>query len=62
NMLDFRNDPVELFRKGYEQFGEIFSLALDNKPGVVLIGPEYSRPFLEETDIIFSVREAYPFF
>ena len=62
HMLDFRDDPVELFRKGYEQHGEVFSVKLANKPGVVLIGPEYSRLFLEETDNIFSIREAYPFF
>ena len=62
NMLSFRKDPVELFRQGYEQHGPVFSVSIANKPGVVLIGPEYSRFFLEETDNLFSIREAYPFF
>ncbi len=62
NMLSFRKDPVELFRQGYEQFGPIFSVSIAGKPGVALIGLEYSRLFLEETDTLFSIREAYPFF
>jgi hypothetical protein len=35
HMLDFRNDPVELFCKGYEQNDEIISVSVASKPGAV---------------------------
>jgi hypothetical protein len=60
-MLDFRNDPVELFRKGMAIWRDVRSKP-GNKPGVVLFGPEYRRLFLEATDHIFSIRETQTFF
>ncbi len=61
NALAFQNDPVALFRRGYETLGPIFSIRLAVKPAVVLIGPEYNRFFFEQTDHILSMQEAYRF-
>ncbi|MDF5756244.1 cytochrome P450 [Spongiactinospora sp. TRM90649] len=62
NALQFMRDPVALLRQGAEEHGRVFSVRLGNKPAVVLLGPEHTRFFFEETDKLLSIREAYPFF
>jgi sterol 14alpha-demethylase len=61
NALEFRRDPIGLFQRGYEKLGSIFTIHLGRKPAVVLIGPENSRFFFEQTDKILSMREVYKF-
>jgi sterol 14alpha-demethylase len=60
--LEFWRDPVSLFRRGYEQFGQCFSLRLGPKRAAVLIGPESHRFFFSETDNLLTVQEIYKFF
>ena len=60
--VPFLKDPLALLRRGREAHGNIFSLRLGTKRAVVLLGPEYSRFFFEQTDKLLSIREAYPFF
>jgi sterol 14-demethylase len=60
--LIFARDPVALLQRGLAEHGRIFSIRLAGRPGVVLLGPENSRFFFEETDKLLSIREAYPFF
>ena len=52
----FRRDPVELFRRGYEQLGPIFTIRLGPKPAAVILGPEANEFFFSETDRLLSMR------
>jgi sterol 14-demethylase len=54
-------DPVGLLRRGYETLGPVFRIQLAGKPAAVLIGPENSKFFFEETDRTLSMREVYRF-
>lgn len=62
NALDFRRDPVKLFRRGYETFGPIFSIRLGPKRAAVILGPENHRFFFTETDHALSMSEVYKVF
>jgi sterol 14-demethylase len=62
NSLDFRRDPVKLFRKGYEAFGPVFSIKLGPKRAAVILGPENHRFFFSETDRALSMSEVYRVF
>ncbi len=59
--LDFRRDPLALFRRGYEQHGAVFGMKLAFQPAVVLVGPEKLRFFFEATDDALSMNEVYQF-
>lgn len=59
--LDAARDPLELFRRGYEEFGPIFAVQLGPRPGAVLVGPRYHRFFFREVDRLLSVPEVYQF-
>lgn len=59
--LAFLRDPIGLLERGYGERGDIFSLRLGNRTGVVLIGPEHARFFFAETDKTLSIRKAYTF-
>ncbi|HEX2028066.1 MAG TPA: cytochrome P450 [Nitriliruptorales bacterium] len=61
NILDFRRDHVEVFRRGYEQHGRIFGIRLGPQRGVVLIGPEHHEFFFRQVDDRLSVPEVYRF-
>lgn len=61
NLLQYRRDHVEVFQKGYETLGPIFSIQLGPQRAVVLIGPENNRFFFSQVDKILSVPEIYKF-
>jgi sterol 14-demethylase len=61
NLLDYRRDNVDLFWRGFNGFGTIFSLRLGPKRAVVLIGPEHHKFFFSQVDKILSVPEMYGF-
>lgn len=61
NALDFYRDPIQVFRRGYETLGPVFSIRLGPKRAAVLVGPENNRLFFTQTDQIFSMREVYKF-
>ncbi len=61
NALEFRNDPLKLFRRGYDQYGPVFGIKLAMQSAVVLIGPEKNRLFFESTDDALSMSEIYQF-
>lgn len=61
NILDFRRDHLEVFRRGYEQHGPIFGIRLGSQRGVVLIGPKHHEFFFREVDDRLSVPEVYRF-
>jgi sterol 14-demethylase len=61
NALEFRSDPQDLFMRGYREHGSIFTIHLGPKPAAVVIGPEYNRFVLEQTDKKFTMQEGYSF-
>src|SRR5437763_1626845 len=61
NFLDYRADHVEVFWRGYETLGRIFSLRLGPQRAVILIGPELHRFFFTEVDHALSMPEIYRF-
>jgi sterol 14-demethylase len=50
NAPDFRRDPIALLRRGYEQFGPVFSIRLGARRAAVVVGPAYQRVMWEEAD------------
>jgi sterol 14-demethylase len=61
HVLQFLRDPIGLLERSYKEQGEIFSLRLGNKLGVVMIGPEHNRFFFNQPESLLSIKAAYPF-
>jgi sterol 14alpha-demethylase len=61
HLAEFYRSPEELFRRGYEEHGGMFTFAMPGRRAVVLLGPEHGRFFFAETDRTLSIRPAYPF-
>lgn len=61
HIFEFRKDRQQLFKRGYESLGAIFSIRLLNKPAAVLIDPDYHQQFFAETDKKLSSAKAYTF-
>jgi sterol 14alpha-demethylase len=61
NALDFRRDPIDVVRRGYERFGRVFSIRLGPKPIAVILGPANNKFFFTQTDTMLSMREVYKF-
>src|SRR6476659_5840200 len=61
NALEFRKDPIKLFRRGYQELGRVFSIRLGPKPAAVILGPDNHRFFFTETGNILSMPEVYKF-
>ena len=63
NALDFRRNPVDLLRRGYETFGSVFSIRLGPKRAAVILGPESHQFFFTGTDTnLLSMSEVYKAF
>lgn len=61
NLLDYQKHHVELFQRGYERYGPIFTVRFGPQKSVVLVGPEYHRFFFTEVDKTLSMEEVYQF-
>ena len=61
NALDFRRDPLGLFRRGHAKIGPVFGIKLAFQPAAVLVGAERIRHFFEKTDASLSMSEVYQF-
>ncbi|MGD8552886.1 MAG: cytochrome P450 [Anaerolineales bacterium] len=61
NALEFRRDANNLFNRGYQQHGSIFTIHLGPRPAAVVVGPEHNRFVLEQTDKKFTMQEGYRF-
>ena len=59
--LEFHRDRGNLFQRGYEAHGNIFSIKLTTKSAVVLVGPEFSTLFFKETDKALDMAKPYGF-
>lgn len=48
--LQFNKDRVKLFKRGYQEHGNVFGIKLGTQKAAVLIGPEYGELLFKETD------------
>lgn len=59
--LAMMRDRNQLFQRGYETHGEIFTIKLGPQPAVVLGNKAYNRVFYTETDKALNISEVYEF-
>lgn len=59
--LEFRKERTDLFRRGYEEHGKVFTIKLGPKPAAVLVGPEFATLFFKETDKKLNMAKPYGF-
>ncbi|MDA0243201.1 MAG: cytochrome P450 [Chloroflexi bacterium] len=59
--LSFRNGRDQLLQRSYDTCGPVFALKLATQNVAVLVGPEYSKIFFQETDRSLSMVEPYQF-
>jgi sterol 14-demethylase len=59
--LEFARDRDALFRRGYQEHGDVFSFHLMGKPFAVVTGATHNKLFYGETDKALNMDEAYSF-
>jgi sterol 14alpha-demethylase len=58
--LEMRRNPVELFQRGRDLYGDIFSLQLPGSPlSVMMSGPKAHQKFFRMSDKDMDMREVY---
>lgn len=58
---EFYRDQAGLFRRGYEQHGEVFAIKLMSQPVAILVGPEQHDFFFTHTDKELDMEKPYGF-
>lgn len=61
NLMEYQKHHVNLFHRGYQKYGPIFTVSFGPQKSVVLVGPEYHRFFFSEVDKKLSMTEVYKF-
>lgn len=61
NLLEYRREHVEVFRRGHRALGPVFSLRLGPQRAAVMVGPEHHRFFFTQADRALSLPEVYRF-
>jgi sterol 14-demethylase len=61
HVLEFLRDPIALLQRGHSEHGDLFSLRLGNRDGVVMVGPEHQRFFYTQPESVLSIKSAYPY-
>jgi sterol 14-demethylase len=61
HLVDMLRDRTDLFRRGYAEHGDVFSLKLGPKYAAVITGAECNRVFYTETDKTLNVNDGYTF-
>lgn len=59
--LQMMNNREKLFRRGFEELGDIFSIQLGNQNAVVLGNKAYNRSFYNQTDKELNISDVYDF-
>lgn len=59
--LEFARDRGRLFKRGYDQLGEVFAVRLGLQNAAVLIGPELHTQFFKETDQRLNMSKPHAF-
>lgn len=57
--LDMRRNPVDLFQRGRDLFGDVFSIGLPGTTGVMMSGPKAQQKFFRMKDTDVDLRETY---
>lgn len=61
NLIAYRKDHIDVFRRAYAALGPVFSIRLGPQKAAVLIGPEHNRFFFSQVDKLLSMPEVYKF-
>jgi sterol 14-demethylase len=57
--LELRSRPVELFQRGRDLYGEMFSLRLPGSHAIMMSGPKAQQKFFRLSDEDMDMREVY---
>ena len=61
HLIEMLRDRNSLFRRGYAEHGDVFSLKLGPRYAAVITGAEYNRLFYTETDKALNMNDGYTF-
>lgn len=61
HMLNFYRDQESLFRRGYAEHGNVFTIELMGQKVAVVVGPEEQAFFFKETDKRLDMEKPYGF-
>ena len=61
HVVEMLRNREALFKRGYAEHGDLFSIKLGPQPVVVVTGAEYNRLFYTETDKSLNMQEGYQF-
>jgi sterol 14-demethylase len=61
HMLNFYRDQEGLFRRGYGEHGNVFTIQLMGQKVAVVVGPEEQAFFFKETDKTLDMEKSYGF-
>ncbi len=61
HLFEMLRDREGLFKRGYKEHGDLFSMKLGPQPVLVITGAEYNRQFYSETDKSLNMQDGYGF-
>lgn len=61
HLVEMLQDRTALFKRGYAEHGDLFTIKLGPQPVVVVTGAEYNRVFYTETDKTLNMQDGYAF-
>jgi sterol 14-demethylase len=59
--LEFYRNQEGLFRRGYQDYGEVFTIQLMGQPMAILVGSEQHEFFFKQTDKALDMEKPYEF-
>ena len=59
--LEMLQDRDALFKRGFEEHGDLFAMKLGPQPTLVITGAEYNRIFYTQTDKSLNMQDGYTF-
>lgn len=61
HLVEMLRDREALFKRGYAEHGDLFTIKLGPQPVLVISGAEHNRVFYSETDKALNMQEGYAF-
>ncbi len=59
--LEMMKDRESLFKRGYQEHGDLFTIKLGPRNAVVLTGADYNKQFYMQTDKALNMQDGYQF-
>lgn len=59
--LEMMRDRDSLFKRGYQEYGDVFAIKLGPRRAAVVTGADYNRLVYTETDKTLNMQDAYEF-